>query len=415
MGVIKSVTSGEPIKASWANSIVHEVNTKQGLRMRGKASNSTSLRPVRVDNDPAWQIRYTCGKACINAGQVYINGMLIDGGVSSFNQVCSAKNWAETSVYIPKSADDLPFWFLTISCPKQVTKENLKDVECLLVRGAKEDDVPKPPESQDGEEEKEFIIIQMNSVKDGTMVQRVSGSIYIEQSPISMIAGDGIKIEQTKEGETDVYEVSLNVSFIGEDGINVIEDTEETEDGAVKVVKITATSDKTSIIGEDGINVDYSDGAYIISTKLNVKPTDEVITVNQYTDTDNTIVVELGANIPDVEHKQVSIIAGDGIIVDSKEYDDVITYTVSTTFSPINFDEEWFIIEEDGTVTINEEKLEEQATALAKSVSSEIQTTASLKLDGWTDTSNNTNGAIHTTIETTSGESATATVRSVRY
>ena len=83
MGVIKSVTSGEPIKASWANSIVHEVNTKQGLRMRGKASNSTSLRPVRVDNDPAWQIRYTCGKACINAGQVYINGMLIDGGVSS--------------------------------------------------------------------------------------------------------------------------------------------------------------------------------------------------------------------------------------------------------------------------------------------------------------------------------------------
>ena len=381
MGVIKSVTSGEPIKASWANSIVHEVNTKQGLRMRGKASNSTSLRPVRVDNDPAWQIRYTCGKACINAGQVYINGMLIDGGVASFNQVCSAKNWAETSVYIPKSADDLPFWFLTISCPKKVTKENLKDVECLLVRGAKEDDVPKPPESQDGEEEKELIIIQINSVKDGTMVQRVSGSIYIEQSPISMIAGDGIKIEQTKEGETDVYEVSLNVSFIGEDGINVIEDTEETEDGAVKVVKITATSDKTSIIGEDGINVDYSDGAYTISTKLNVKPTDEVITVNQYTDADNTIVVELGANIPDVEHKQVSIIAGDGIIVDSKEYDDVITYTVSTTFSPIKFDEEWFIIEEDGTVTLNEEKLEQEALAIAPTVSSQITTTTTATID----------------------------------
>lgn len=269
MGVIKSVSSGEPIKAGWANSLVHEVNTKQGLRLIGKTAHSTSLRPVRIDNDPAWQIRYSSGRASINAGQVYINGMLIDGGVTSFNQVCSAKNWKETSSHVPQSADDFPIWFLTISCPKLVTKENLKEVECSLVLG-KSGEEPKAPSPNEGEEEKEFIVIQMNDVKDGTMVQRVSGSIYIDQATVSMVSGDGIQIEQSTNGQTDVIKVSLYVSFIGEDGIEVIEsygeeesqpegqaegETEQPQGGRLKVIRIKGTSTPLSFIGKDGITV----------------------------------------------------------------------------------------------------------------------------------------------------------------
>lgn len=150
MSVVKTVSSGEPIRAGWANSLVHEVNTKQGLRLRGKSTQSVSLRPVRVDNDPAWQIRYSSGRASINAGQVYINGILIDGKVSSYNQKCSANNWEKACNYVPSSVDDLPIWYLTISCPKIVTQSNIGEVDCQLViskSGAQPPQPPQPPES----------------------------------------------------------------------------------------------------------------------------------------------------------------------------------------------------------------------------------------------------------------------------
>lgn len=369
--VIKNVSRGEPITALWANSLVNEVNLNQGIRLRGRNVNESSGSRIQMASEPAFQIRFTKnGYVTLNAGQIYINGYLVTQTVEegqnakhSYNQFSSIKNWDKYAIHqMANGAEDLPEWYILITSPKNVTESNVNEVEAELVKNTKGQAKPTKPENIGND--KLWACVQISKVVDNQLLQLVSGSIFFSTPSESFSSYDG----------------------------------------------------ELSIIAGDGINVDFdaNDNAYTISAKLSIIPVDNIITTNQYTDTDNTLIVELGANLPEI-HKQVSIIAGDGIIVDSKEYTDVITYTISTTFSPINFDEEWFIIEEDGTITVNEEKLEAEATALAKSVSSEIQTTATMRLDYWTDESNNTNGAIHATINTEDGETASASFSAVRY
>ena len=334
--VIKNVSRGEAITAAWANSLVNEVNLQQGgIRLVGRNVNEISGTRIQMASEPAFQIRYTKnGYVTLNAGQIYVNGYLVtqtveegQNAIHSYNQFSSIKNWDKYAIHkMENGVEDLPEWYILITSPKKVTESNINEVEAELVKKTKGQAAPTKPEKLS--DDKLWACVQISKVVDSKLLQLVSGSIFF-----------------TTPSESSISDLT-----------------------------------ELSIIAGDGINVDYSDNAYTISARLSIIPVDDIITAHQYTDTDRTIVVELGANLPEI-HKQVSIIAGDGISVAVKEYTDVITYSISTTFSPINFDEEWFIIEEDGTVTLNEEKLEQEALVIAPTVSSQITTTATAAID----------------------------------
>lgn len=340
--MINTVSKGEPIRATWANSIALELNHPNGLNLRSKHRAENYSRPMQYASEPAFQIRTTSNyDYTLNTGQIYIDGELVEASENnqdSYNQYGSIDNWEALSIYTPISEKDFPIWTILIYK--------------LAIEEAAVGDEETPPPYKASLSVKSF---------DGSQSPKTvptPDNYYLWKSiPVNEVDEEYSELKQLVSG-------SIYLSTIEQPSIII--------------------TDGISIIAGDGINVDYSDNAYTISAKLSIIPTDDVITTHQYTDTDKTIIVELGANLPEI-HKQVSIIAGDGIIVDSKEYTDVITYTVSTTFSPINFDEEWFIIEEDGTVTLNEEKLEQEALAIAPNVSSQITTTATAAIDNVTD------------------------------
>jgi hypothetical protein len=85
MSVIKTVSAGQPIKASWANSLVNEVNTKSGLKMKSRPVNTSINPPILPENMPAWHISSDDGIYSLNAGQVYINNILVPCKVGSYN------------------------------------------------------------------------------------------------------------------------------------------------------------------------------------------------------------------------------------------------------------------------------------------------------------------------------------------
>lgn len=370
MAVVSKVNVGTPITAAWANSLVTEANNQPVQSGSFYDASGKVGKGYHLSSHGAWHISCTNhGTVCLNAGQIYINNLLVtpakseDGSWNgSYNQKCSCGNFSDFEV-TQCTKDTLPVFYIIIKMPVDVTSETIKKVTATLYKSMGEQ--PTPPEPPALEEDETYKIIQLNEVHNCQIKQLISGTIYLNFN--------------SSTGGYDIQQISL--------------------------------------VAGDGINIDYDKNVYSIAAKVSLIEGDGII-ANQYTDASGTIIMEVSANVPDIkDRKPISLIEGDGIIITPAEYPDVITYTISVSPSIINidFDEEWFIIEEDGTVTINEEKLAVEATELAKSVSSEIQSTASLKLDNWTDTSNNTNGAIHTTIETTSGESATATVRSVRY
>lgn len=370
MSVVSKVNKGTPITAAWANSLVTEANNQPLQSSSFSDASGKSGRGSVLSSHGAWHISCTNhGTVCLNAGQIYINNLLVqppktddETWVGSYNQKCSCANFSEFEI-TKCTAETLPVFYIIIKMPVDVTPNNINQVSAMLYKSSGEN--PTPPTAPELEENETYTVIQLNEVKNYQIKQLISGTIYLNYN-----------------SSTGGYDI-----------------------------------EPVSIIAGDGIRVDYKDDAYTITAKVSLISTDDVIITNQYVEASSGIIMlEVGANVPDIEgHKQISIIAGDGIELTVSEHPNVITYKISTE-SIINydFDDEWFIIE-DGTVTINEAKLEEEAIALAQSVSSEIQTTASLKLDNWTDTSNNTNGAINASIETTSGESASATIRSVRY
>lgn len=316
MAVVKTVSSGDPITAGWANSLVHEINTHEGLRLRGKAANSISLRSVKTDNDPAWQIKYRSGVASINAGQVYINGLLIGGNVASYNQASSASNWEDTHTYIPKDMNDLPIWYLVITCPQVVTASNVSECTCSLFLSTKTEEEYTQPTPPDDLGDKSFITIQLNSINGYNLVQLRSGTIYIEQgSGISLIAGDGIRID-TNTDNTE-YTIALNLSFIAEDGITITETTDT--DGQRTVTIGAEEQNKISIVGTDPITVTETTTnnvtTYIIGANITIPEQEEFkisfigedgITVTETTETDGQKTVTIGKTTEDLVVEQVT-------------------------------------------------------------------------------------------------------------
>lgn len=341
MSVVKSVTSGQPITAAWANSLVHEVNTRQGLLLLGKTVHPNYVTPSKANNDPAFQIRYCTGRYSLNAGQIYINGHLVTNGhkesttttgegssattsyVNSYNMYSSCKNWHEVCNYTPSSGTDLPIWFITISSPKAIiTKDNISEVVAELVVTTDETKIPQ--QREEDAETKKFTVIQLNK-KDGTnLVQLVSGTLYLTDTIPSLVAGDGIKIE---EEDNNVLVISANPSVIAQ------------------------------------VDVDVREG--------------ENVTVVKSVE-NNTRVFTVHANVeipPTPPQKTISIVAGDGIQVDAKEDGDQTTYTISCS-SPIqyDFDEEWFIVT-DGVVTFNTQKLVQLAEEIAANTTVDVNVT----------------------------------------
>lgn len=332
MSVIQTVTVGQPIRASWANSIVNEVNNKVGLSCKGKYTYSHYNTPSKAMNDAAWQISYSCGTYSLNAGQIYINGHLVTNGhtestvttgegeeaqthyVNSYNMYSSCTNWYENCNYTPTDATDLPIWFITITSPKAtITKDNISEVVAKLVVTNDEQQVPQPEGVDDN---KEFTVIQVNTIDGFNLIQLVSGTIYLNEAMPSLVAGDGIKI--------------------------------------VEVDEALIISSNPEVIANVDVDVRAGDNVKVVKS---VDNTTRVFTVH--------------ANVP-----TVSLLAGDGIQVDASQHGNVTAYTISNTYStiPYDFDEEWFIVT-NGVVTFNTEKLVQLAEEIAANTTVNVNVT----------------------------------------
>ena len=336
MAVVSKVNVGTPITAAWANSLVTEANNQPVQSGSFYDASGKTGKGYMLSSYGAWHISCTNhGTVCLNAGQIYINNLLVtpaksdDGSWNgSYNQKCSCGNFKDFEV-TQCTKDTLPVFYIIIKMPVDVTSETIKKVRATLYKSMGEQ--PTPPAPPALEEDETYKIIQLNEVNNCQIKQLISGTIYLNFN--------------SSTGGYDIQPISL--------------------------------------VAGDGINIEYDKNAYSIAAKVSLIEGDGII-ANQYTDASGTIIMEVSANIPDIkDRKQISLIEGDGIIIIPAEYPDVITYTISVSPSIINvdFDDEWFIIEEDGTVTLNEEKLEEEALAIAPMVSSQITTTATATID----------------------------------
>lgn len=352
MAVASKVSAGTPITAAWANSLVTEANNQpMGSGSFYDASGKTG-KGYLLTSSGAWHISTSAhGTVTLNAGQIYVNNMLVkpENWSGTYNQRCSCSNFKDFEI-TQCTKETLPVFYIIVKMPVDVNPNNINRVSATLYKSYGEQ--PTPPQAPSLEEGETFSIIQLNEIKNFQIKQLVSGSIYLNFN--------------SSTGGYDIQPIS--------------------------------------IVAGDGIKVDYSRNTYTIGTKISLIGKDNIIITNQQIETDGTLILEVGANIGD--KKPVSLIAGDGIIVSSKEYNDVITYTISISPSiiPNDFDDEWFIVT-DGTVTLNEAKLESEATNLAKSISSEIQTTTSAAIDTYSDCGRE--GDIMLEV-VTQGESATA-------
>jgi len=402
MPVIHTVSSGDPITAAWANSLVAEVNTKSASAFSTGAYVGISHRPFQMDSTPAFQICYAKnGSITLNTGQIYIDGKLVASSENSYNQAGSIEDWTKYSVYKRQSIDDLPVWTI------YVLRNGNGEYKAKLTV-SKSDTTPAAP-SLEGYEL--FAVIPINKVdkEKKEILQLVSGSIYLSTSGyISLIQGDGIVISKnTLDGVTN-YTVSAYISLIGGDGIQITRESTQSGDNQI-IFKVNNTHKYISFIEGDGIIItkdsnDDTTDFYTISTQsaIEIKEGDN-ITVTKESDAiykidgKNTVVKgENGVNVvesinnnttvytitADIDPGDVvtstvsegngidvtqtgnnykvsaklSLIGEDGISVTQVvESDGQITATISGGSSgDYTFDEHWFIVT-DGEVTINEE------------------------------------------------------------
>ena len=333
--LVKNVTSGEPITAFWANSVANNVNMGTGLHLQARRIHGSHMRPLQMASEPAFQVRYAkSGAITLNAGQIYFNGLLVsptvdqcDSGtgvegevpseIHSYNMFSSIKNWAQNSIHWMQDINDYPQWYIVITAPLIVNKDNIKQVKAELIKNKPGQEPPTKPEKQEGEEQKQWLCFQLTKAQQNKLLQLISGSIWIWETPISIIGQDGIIVDEDMDSNgTAIF--TIKGSIIADVDID--------------------------IIGGENVTVNET----IIGT------------TRQYTinATDNDTII--------------SIVAGDGIVVAEKDN----TYTISTIASVIHydFDQQWFIIT-DGVVTINEEKINEVAEQIANSATVNINVT----------------------------------------
>lgn len=286
-------------------------------------------------SEPAFQIRFTkSGSITLNAGQIYFNGLLVsptvdqcDSGtgvegevpteIHSYNMFSSIKNWNENSVHCMKDIEDYPQWYIVITAPLIVTKENIGKVKAELVKKNPNEQPPTKPEKQQGEEQSQWLCFQVSKKQQEKLLQLISGSVWIWQTPISIIGQDGI----------------------------IVDESMDTNGTATFTIKGNVISD---------VDIDII-GGQNISVQETINGTTRQFTINA-TDKDTII----------------SIVAGDGITVAEKDN----TYTISTIASIIHydFDQQWFIVS-DGVVTLNEQKINQVAQEIANNAMVNVNVT----------------------------------------
>lgn len=415
MAVVKTVTSGQPIKAGWANSLVNEINTKQGLKLGGRSASSTSLRPIRIDNDPAFQISKRNGVYSINAGQIYINGILIETETTSFNQLSSMSDWTENSFHSPTDENDLPIWWLKVVYPAQLTEDNKGEVVCNLIKTKNNSD--SEPEQPEVNENQKAKLIKLNTVVNNQIKQLVSGSIYINDnlSNVAIKGEDGIEVTKTN----DTYDIKLYISIITKDGIEISDELwkEETENEDEKPIRVfTVGLTPISFIDDDGIilhdnyytvpddqNPEQSKRIRVI--KIANPPSDQyefegnvIVNSEQHTDhrgynynvhkisvtTGDTPTVEIkeGDNVEvtktnntfTIHADGISLIAGDGISIEPIEsaiHSTVYTISVTNSYITPDFDPEWFDVV-NGQVTLKQSALNTVIDEAVNEISVEV-------------------------------------------
>lgn len=288
--VVKEVQSGEPISASWANSLVKAVNTYGGTSHSDRGGSATYVKPMQLASEPAWQIRYTKNhQITLNAGQIYIDNQLITCGDNSYNQYGSVENWTTLSVYTPTSAEDLPIWSIYVYQAKNAeTKPTIRAI--LKVRSSAEaaPALDTPPDGYSLIKQ-----IQLNTVDSTTksIKQLVSGSIYISSqnggsvdvNPISLVAGDGIKLTFTTD--PDACKIEQNLSVISSDNSILI--AQDAGPDNVHQITLCVNSDifrdKISVISEDDLIViqqSFKDGVNVIQLSLSSSILNDSISLN---------------------------------------------------------------------------------------------------------------------------------------
>lgn len=347
--VIKNVSRGEPITALWANSLVNEVNLNQGIRLRGRNVNESSGSRIQMASEPAFQIRFTKnGYVTLNAGQIYVNGYLVTQTVEegqnakhSYNQFSSIKNWDKYAIHqMTNGAEDLPEWYILITSPKNVTESNINEVEAELVKKTKGQAKPTKPENIG--DDKLWACVQISKVVDNQLLQLVSGSIYISSqnggsidiNPISLVAGDGIKLTFTTD--PDACKIEQNLSVISSDNSILI--AQDAGPDNIHTITLSINSDifrdKISIISVDDfitINDDFVDGVRVVELSLSSSILGDGVSLDlesgSYISTTKT---DKGWKISNTWDGFRSIIPNDFIIAEETEYRGVIIGVDST-------------------------------------------------------------------------------------
>lgn len=306
---IKNVTKGERISAIWANSIVDTVNAMQGVDLRGTSAAPTA-KGIHRPYQPHSQFlikKLSDLSYSIEAGSIFIDGTLIECSEHGNFQYCSLIDYDKNSVYKPQNSADLPIWYIDIFTTKDTKKQ--KHIAYLKV---KNHEAPFEDTSVSGYSFNNRFVLNTVDIEKCEVKQIVSGSMYLSTigadggtvEQISLIAGDGIHINE----HLNAYEICAKISLISTD--NLIYVNQKTEPDKTIMLELTLNSDimrdDISIIGGDNIRVDYkSPRTYTI-------------------------------------HNTQSIIAGDGIFISKIDGDDI--YIALDTPSTINVD---------GIVTMN--------------------------------------------------------------
>ena len=225
------------------------------------------------------------------------------------------------------------------------------------------------------------ISICEQNVNTGTEEDPVWGSKHVICNTMEICAGCGISIEQT-DTEKPAYKINAcKIKMEAGDGICV----SEIQGGW----KVSAKDPCIKITGGEGINVTGGPKCWTISNTTTYVPTE--------------------------------VVAGNGICVvqTGNKYKVSIKPPCSTCCVCIcgvkySFDPTWFTVT-NNTVTINEAKINQVAEGIAPNVSSSITTTTTAAIDTYSDVSircdtvtGRFGGDVMATVNTTSGESATA-------
>lgn len=286
---LSNVSTGDKITARWANSLINEVNKLQPLEIKTTRMDYTGVDfTCMADYSEAFHMEWSNGNITLNAGQIYLNGQLIrpEKANNSYNQFSSVENYSEYEVI--DIQDTIPELAIEIKVPKNYSDEKIKEVKARIVE-IKKDSTGEQGEAgneEPSEEEAKFdkITIQINELtadkKD--FVQLVSGSVYLYTNANLPKDKEGIiicdeenEVENKETGEktkVTTKVIKLNVSIIGEDGIEVLDslynssytkpeeeenpDGEEEDEEENPVRKFFIRGKKFSFIGDDGIIVE---------------------------------------------------------------------------------------------------------------------------------------------------------------